>query len=116
MDLQLEAEANDEENKALIVEFLKDYTEIYEEITAMKRTRGEPARTVVDGLDVYPEAPDRTLMNIALHLAKQSLGNLGTVLVATKDSDFTLVSRAFEERFGFGVAKNSRALNSFLHG
>ena len=116
MDLQLEAEANDEENKALIVEFLKDYTEIYEEITAMKRTRGEPARTVVDGLDVYPEAPDRTLMNIALHLAKQSLGNLGTVLVATKDSDFTLVSRAFEERFGFGVAKNSRDLNSFLHG
>lgn len=116
MDLQLEAEANDEENKALVVEFLKDFTEIYEEITAMKRTRGEPARTVVDGLDVYPEAPDRTLMHIAIHLAKQSLGNLGTVLIATRDSDFTLVSRAFEERFGFGVAKNSRALNSFLHG
>ena len=116
MDLQLEAEANDEENKALVVDFLKDFTEIYEEITAMKRTRGEPARTVVDGLDVYPEAPDRTLMHIAIHLAKQSLGNLGTILIATRDSDFTLVSRAFEERFGFGVAKNSRALNSFLHG
>lgn len=116
MDLQLEAEANDEQYKTQVVTFLKDFTEIYEEITAMKRTRGEPARTVVDGLDVYPEAPDRTLMHIAIHLAKQSLGNLGTILIATRDSDFTLVSRAFEERFGFGVAKNSRALNSFLHG
>ncbi|MEJ6716506.1 MAG: hypothetical protein QNL20_05480 [Euryarchaeota archaeon] len=116
MDLQIEAEADDEANKELVVGFLREYTEIYEEITAMKRTRGEPARTVVDGLDVYPEAPDRTLMRIALHLAQQTLGNLGTVLVATRDSDFTLVSRAFEERFGFGVAKNSRALNSFLHG
>ncbi|MFB1005622.1 MAG: hypothetical protein QMC59_03980 [Candidatus Poseidoniaceae archaeon] len=116
MDLQIESEADDEANKELVVDFLREYTEIYEEITAMKRTRGEPARTVVDGLDVYPEAPDRTLMRIALHLAQQTLGNLGTVLVATRDSDFTLVSRAFEERFGFGVAKNSRALNSFLHG
>ena len=116
MDLQLEAEANDEEYKTQVVSFLTDYTEIYEEITAMKRTRGEPARTVVDGLDVYPETPDRTLMHIAIHLAKQSLGNLGTILIATRDSDFTLVSRAFEERFGFGVAKNSRGLNSFLHG
>lgn len=116
MDLQLEAEAEEEENKSGVIEFFKDYTEIYEEITAMKRTRGEPARTVIDGLDVYPEAPDRTIMHLAIHLAKKSLGNLGTILVATRDSDFTLVSRALEERFGFGVAKNSRALNSFLHG
>ena len=116
MDLQLEAEAEEEENKAGVTKFFKDYTEIYEEITAMKRTRGEPARTVIDGLDVYPEAPDRTIMHLAIHLAKKSLGNLGTILVATRDSDFTLVSRALEERFGFGVAKNSRALNSFLHG
>ena len=116
MDLQLEAEAEEEENKSGVIGFFKDYTEIYEEITAMKRTRGEPARTVIDGLDVYPEAPDRTIMHIATHLAKKSLGNLGTILVATRDSDFTLVSRALEERFGFGVAKNSRALNSFLHG
>ena len=116
MDLQLEAESEEEENKSGVTEFFKDYTEIYEEITAMKRTRGEPARTVIDGLDVYPEAPDRTIMHLAIHLAKKSLGNLGTILVATRDSDFTLVSRALEERFGFGVAKNSRALNSFLHG
>jgi hypothetical protein len=116
MDLQLESDAEDGEHKTQVVDFLKDYTEIYEEITAMKRTRGEPARTVLDGLDVYPEAPDRTLMHLALHLAQKSLGNLGTVLIATRDSDFTLVSRALEERFGFGVAKNSRALNGFLHG
>jgi uncharacterized LabA/DUF88 family protein len=55
-------------------------------------------------------------MYIVIHLVKQLLGNLGIIFIATRDSDFTLVSRVFEERFGFGVAKNSRALNSFLHG
>jgi hypothetical protein len=53
-------------------------------------------------------------MCIATQLAKQSLQGLGTVLVATRDGDFTLVARAFEERFGFGVARNSRSLNAWL--
>ncbi|MBT5025941.1 MAG: hypothetical protein HON05_04180, partial [Euryarchaeota archaeon] len=95
-------------------QFLRDSTEIYEEITAMKRTRGEPLRTVLDGRDVYPEAPDRVIMQIASQLATQSLQDLGTVLVATRDGDFTLVARAFEEQFGFGIAKNSRSLNAWL--
>ena len=114
LNLDLEKEAESSENKQAIEQFLRESTEIYEEITAMKRTRGEPVRTVLDGLDVYPEAPDRTIMQIASQLATQSLQDLGTVLVATRDGDFTLVARAFEEQFGFGIAKNSRSLNAWL--
>ena len=114
LNLDLEKEAESPENVEAIEQFLRDSTEIYEEITAMKRTRGEPLRTVLDGRDVYPEAPDRVIMQIASQLATQSLDDLGTVLVATRDGDFTLVARAFEEQFGFGIAKNSRSLNAWL--
>ena len=114
LDLEIESEANSSEIKQSIETFLLDYSEIYEEITAMKRTRGEPARTVLNGRDIYPESPDRTLMRIAAQLATQSLQDLGTVLIATRDGDFTLVARAFEEQFGFGIAKNSRSLNAWL--
>jgi uncharacterized LabA/DUF88 family protein len=114
MDLEIESEAGSEDTKAAIETFLLESTEIYEEITAMKRTRGEPIRTVLEGRDIYPEAPDRTLMRIASQLATQSLQDLGTVLIATRDGDFTLVARAFEEQFGFGIAKNSRSLNAWL--
>jgi hypothetical protein len=114
LNLDLEKEAESAENVEAIEQFLRESTEIYEEITAMKRTRGEPLRTVLDGRDVYPEAPDRVIMQIASQLATQSLQDLGTVLVATRDGDFTLVARAFEEQFGFGIAKNSRSLNAWL--
>ena len=114
LDLEIESEAGSTDTKAAIEKFLLESTEIYEEITAMKRTRGEPVRTVLEGRDIYPESPDRTLMCIASQLATQSLQDLGTVLVATRDGDFTLVARAFEEQFGFGIAKNSRSLNAWL--
>ena len=113
LNLELEDEAASPENTLAIEEFLLQSTEIYEEITAMKRTRGEPIRTVINGKDIYPEAPDRIIMGIAIQLATQPLQELGTVLVATRDGDFTLVARAFEEQFGFGIAKNSRSLNAW---
>ena len=114
LNLELEKEAASLENLASIEKFLLESTEIYEEITAMKRTRGEPVRTVINGKDVYPESPDRIIMGIAMQLATQSLQDIGTVLVATRDGDFTLVARAFEEQFGFGIAKNSRSLNAWV--
>jgi hypothetical protein len=114
LDLEIEAEEDSRDTKQAIEKFLLESTEIYEEITAMKRTRGEPVRTVLEGRDIYPESPDRTLMCIAARLATQSLQDLGTVLIATRDGDFTLVARAFEEQFGFGIARNSRSLNAWL--
>ena len=114
LDLEIESEEDSRDTKHAIEKFLLESTEIYEEITAMKRTRGEPVRTVLEGRDIYPESPDRTLMCIAARLATQSLQDLGTVLIATRDGDFTLVARAFEEQFGFGIARNSRSLNAWL--
>ena len=114
LDLHLEAESNNLENTEAVSQFLLDYRDIFEELTAMKRTRGEPIRTVLEDKDVYPEAPDIDIMKIAMHLSNQALPGIGTVLIATRDGDFTLVARAFEERFGFGVAKNSRTLNLWI--
>ena len=53
-------------------------------------------------------------MKVAIHIAKQCLEGLGAVIIATRDGDFTLTARAFEERFGFGVIKNSRMLNAWI--
>lgn len=114
LDLHLESESINPESDEEVRTFLLDHADIYEELTEMKRTRGEPLRTVLDGKDVYPEAPDIDIIKIAMHLAKQALPSVGTVLVATRDGDFTLVARAFEEHFGFGIAKNSRTLNMWI--
>ena len=45
-----------------------------------------------------------------LVLSNRPIDNVGSIVVATHDGDFTVVARAFEERFGFGIAKNSRTL------
>ena len=115
LDIRLEEDSNSPENKEQIKEFLQDYHDIYDELSAMKKAHGgKQKRTKIGGKAIYPEAPDRIIMMISIHLAKQCLEGLGTVLVATRDGDFTLTARAFEERFGFGVVKNSRMLNAWL--
>ena len=40
--------------------------------------------------------------------------NIGSVIVATRDSDFTLLARALEETLGVGVAKNASELAQWL--
>ena len=115
LDIRLEEDSNSSENKEQIKQFLQDYHDIYDELSAMKKAHGgKQKRTKIGGKAIYPEAPDRVIMMISIHLAYQCLEGLGTVLVATRDGDFTLTARAFEERFGFGVVKNSRMLNAWL--
>ena len=114
MDLHLEEEANDEEIRSGLEAFFIQHTEVYDEITAMKRMNGEPMRELIGKKDVYPEVADQTLMCLATAMANRPLGELGSILIATRDSDFTLVARGIEERFGFGVVANSRNLNSWL--
>ena len=115
MDLHLEDEADDEETRSELEAFFVEHTEVYDEITAMKRmNRGESIRTVIGKKDIYPETADQTLMCLASSMANRPLGEVGSILIATRDSDFTLVARGIEERFGFGVIANSRALNSWL--
>ena len=40
--------------------------------------------------------------------------SIGSVIVATRDSDFTLLARALEETLGVGVAKNASELAQWL--
>ena len=53
-------------------------------------------------------------MCLSTAMANRPLGEIGSILIATRDSDFALVARAIEERFGFGVIASSRDLNSWL--
>ena len=81
------------------------------------RLRRDPKqnRTEINGKAIFPEPADREIMAICRNLASQSLEGLGSILVATRDGDFTLTARAFEERFGYGIIKNSKMLNSWLN-
>ena len=114
LDLHIEDESDDKEIRADLKRFLLEHSDIYDEITAMKRIHGEPLRTVINGKDIYPEVADQSLMCLCAAMANRPLGELGSILIATRDSDFALVARAMEERFGFGVIANSRNLNSWL--
>ncbi|HII23047.1 MAG TPA: hypothetical protein HA359_02195 [Candidatus Poseidoniaceae archaeon] len=116
IDIHLEQEAKGEEISAEIKNFLSEHVEIYEELTDMKRELGIPKkiRTQINGKKVFPELPDQEIMCNGKVLASKPLEGLGSVLIASKDSDFTVVSRAFEERFGYGIIKNSKMLNSWL--
>ena len=114
LDLHIESEVDGEDIRAELKQFLIDHQEVYDEITAMKRIHGEPLRNMIENKDIYPETADQTIMCLAAILAKRPLGELGSILVATRDSDFALVSRALEERFGFGTVANSRNLNTWI--
>ena len=52
------------------------------------------------------------IMRDAASLASLPLPEIGSILVATRDSDFRLVSRALEEEYGFGVVSDAQQLNS----
>ncbi len=113
-DLQLEDEVEGTVISENLSDFLREHLEIYEELTVMKRSRGDPVRTEIDGNDVYPESNDIKIMQLASVLAERSVEDIGCLLVATKDGDFTLIGRAIEEKLGFGIIKNSRTLQSWL--
>ena len=115
IDIHLEKESVEQVFVDEITEFLREYVEIYEELTEMKIAR-EPKqnRTKIGSKKVFPEDADRQIMAIGKLLATQSLEGLGSILVATRDGDFTLTARAFEERFGYGIIKNSKMLNAWL--
>ena len=112
---EFETDSSDEELIKAMVAFFIEHVEIYDEITKMKEFYGDAAhRTALDGRKIYPEQPDRMIMQYAAVLSGRPIDNVGAIIVATHDGDFTVVARAFEERFGFGIAKNSRTLSPWL--
>jgi hypothetical protein len=97
-----------------LTEFLMHHHEVFDELTALKALRSVTVRTELNGQAIYPESTDLDIYRLAMHLSSQPLPEIGSVLVATMDGDFTLLDRAIEERFGFSVAKNHRTLKPWL--
>ena len=94
-------------------DFLLRHREVFKLVDRQKRRGGRtPARTSIGGEGIYPERGDREIMQDAAALALNSIPGVGNVLVATRDSDFRLVSRALEEEYGFGVVGDAQQLNS----
>ena len=116
LDVHLEKEALTEESMLEVDEFLVQFTEIYQELTEMKKAR-EPKqkRTKISGKEIYPELADKQIMAICKYLATRSLEEVGSILVASKDGDFTLTARAFEENYGYGIVRDSKSLLSWLN-
>lgn len=112
---EIEAEAVSDEVKSSMDAFLTQHNEIYDELTKMRQHYdGKNIRTEIGGKKIYPQHPDRKIMQYASVLSNRPIDNVGSIVVATHDGDFTVVARAFEERFGFGIAKNSRTLKQWL--
>ena len=112
---EFEAEAASDEIKTSMNEFLIGHSEIYDELTKMRQHYDKKTtRTEIDGKKIYPQKPDRKIMQYAAALSNRPIDNVGSIVVATHDGDFTVVARAFEERFGYGIAKNSRTLKQWL--
>jgi len=101
-------------NDLELEEFLLKHEMIFEMVDQYKRARSNsaPIRTELNGKEIYPESGDIEIMQDAAGLAKLPLQEIGCILVATRDSDFRLVSRALEERYGFGVISDAQQLNS----
>ena len=66
-------------------EFLVQFTEIYQELTEMKKAR-EPKqkRTKISGKDIYPELADKQIMAISKYLATRSLEEVGSIQLQAK--------------------------------
>ncbi|MEC9199992.1 MAG: hypothetical protein VYA79_00560 [Candidatus Thermoplasmatota archaeon] len=54
-------------------------------------------------------------MKSGARIAESFTSGVGSVVVATRDSDFKLVSRALEEEFGFGVVGDVQQLNKLAY-
>jgi hypothetical protein len=101
---------------AELEEFLLGHREIYEQLTDFKLHRSHGNRSVIGEHEeaIFPEAGDIEIMLTCANLAGKSLPKIGSIIVASQDSDFTHVTRAFEDEFGFTVAKNTKQLRQLL--
>ena len=104
-----------EEQQVAVENFITSHSEIYQRVTNYKAQRGAAEkRTEFEGASIYPEKGDLEIMRTAAYLAASNYPSIGSVIVATRDSDFTLLARALEETLGVGVAKNASELAQWL--
>ena len=100
---------SDVDNKQMseidLEDFLVGHEDIFRIVDQHKRELHDEVapRTEIGGAEIYPEMGDCEIMREAAVVANGTHAGIGSIAVATRDSDFKLVSRALEERFGFGV-------------
>ena len=112
-NIRFEEDSN--EYKDELHAFMLDHAEVYDQLTQQKSLHGVQSRTaLVEDDFIFPEESDLKIILQARLLAESYLEGIGSVIIASRDGDFTLVARAFEERFGFGVVKNAQQLSSWL--
>jgi len=98
-----------------IEEFFVQHQEVFEEISSVKQKYGATTpRTKIAGKRFYPEENDMQLLHYAKKISNLSSKNIGVVLIASYDNDFTFISRALEETFGISVVRNPRTLTDWL--
>ena len=105
-----------------VVNFLQTHHSIYEQVTLFKARRGGADKRTTpteNGMEIsdagiFPEPGDLDIMKTASKLTSDCLERIGAVVIATRDSDFTLLARALEETLGVGVAKNAIELAQWL--
>jgi len=96
--------------------FLIRHSEIFERVTEAKQLARDdpPPRSVIDGRAIFPESGDLDIMRDSTIHAASTIPDVGCVLVATRDSDFTLISRALHDNFGFDAISTAQQLNSHI--
>ena len=93
----------------LLEGFLLGNAQLFAKVTddkAMNNARSKEKRTTIAGQSIYPERGDLDIMRFAGMLAGTSISDIGSILVASRDSDFGIVRRALEDSLGFGVVRN----------
>ena len=97
--------------------FFVGLKDVFSDITDAKIERGhvQSKRTEIKGESFYPEAGDIDIMLFSAYLAQQCEEGFGSILIASRDSDFTYPARAFQERFGFVIVDNAKALSHYTY-
>ena len=75
--------------------FLTEHRDIFRVVDQHKREHNTEitSRTEIDGEAIYPEDGDCEIMKSGARIAESFTSGVGSVVVATRDSDFKLVSR-----------------------
>ena len=98
-------------------DFFVELRDVFSDITDAKIERGhaQSKRHTINEENIYPEAGDIDIMLFSAYIAEQCLEGFGSILIASRDSDFTYPARAFQERFGFIIVDNAQALSHYTH-
>ncbi|MDA0716401.1 MAG: hypothetical protein O3A74_07585, partial [archaeon] len=98
-----------------IEEFFVRHEEVFQEISEVKQKNGATTpRTEIAGKKYYPEENDMHLLHYTKSISELASKDIGVVLIASYDNDFTFISRSLEESFGFSVVRNPRTLSDWL--